>query len=265
MLHAQSVGSNSDYVNALSSINSAVTGGTGNSYSLEFNSGLSVTPGTGAFINAGTGNMVSINGNGGSLNGGNTLTPAVIFSGTVNLSNLDIENGMGQGGSAGWNRAEPAGGGGAGLGGGLFIATSSVVSLNNVSVTNNSTRGGRSTGGAVFSGGNASFVLGLSLVDSNGVPTTGSGNPIYGRSVMFGGAGTSGGGQQSLSYIGGAGYLEDAALETNGTTGSTYDGGGGGGFISSSAAYGGIGKMGGGDGSGDAPFGVGSENPFKIF
>ncbi|MFZ4682912.1 MAG: hypothetical protein ACOYMS_10440, partial [Terrimicrobiaceae bacterium] len=280
-MHGQNVNSSSDYTSALTSINAAVTGVTGNSYSLEFGSGLSVTPGTSAFINAGTGNTVSINGNGGSLSGGNTLTPAVIFSGKVNLSNLTIQNGLGKGGDVtdtlsdggyfgSGLRATP--GAGAGLGGGLFIATSSVVTLHNVSFAGNSALGGRTilfgAGGATTHGGDASFVLGLDNVDSNGVPTVGAGKHIAGGITApngYGlpftyipapndpllGAGTSAGGQQSLSYIPAEIVLFYPTNPTDATTGSLYDGAGGSAhwvnpFV---AIVAGEGKMGGGDGT----------------
>lgn len=258
MLHAQNVSSSSDYVNALTSINSAVTGSTGNSYALDFNSGLTVTPGTGAFINAGTGNAVSIDGHGGTLSGGDTLTPVVIFSGAVTMSNLTIADGFGKGGEG---NIYGEGGGGAGLGGGLFIATSSVVTLNNVSLTGNSTQGGYRGSGTGINGGNASFVLGLQNVDSNGVPTAGAGSSIAGSPYTFSGTtGTSAGGQQSLSYIAGNGGNLFNTPATDGTTGSTYDGGGMAGTVvftppATAVATGGEGKMGGGDGNAD-PYSV---------
>jgi len=252
LLHGQSVTNSSDYVSALTSINSAVTGGTGNSYAIDFSSGLTVTPGTGAFINAGTGNAVSIDGHGGTLSGGDTLTPVVIFSGAVTMSNLTVADGFGKGGES---DIVGVGGGGAGLGGGLFIATSSVVTLNNVSFTGNSTKGGYRGSGTGINGGNASFVLGLQNVDSNGVPTAGAGNSIAGTPYSYlRNAGTSAGGQQSLGYIAGKPGIIVGAPATDGTTGSTYDGGGMAGTVvftlpASIVATGGEGKMGGGDGS----------------
>ncbi|MFA6289863.1 MAG: hypothetical protein WC661_20975 [Opitutaceae bacterium] len=216
----------SSYVDALTTINDAATGSTGNSYTLDLAPSVTVTPGTG--------NTVTVNGNGGALDGGGTLTPVVIYSGTVTLNDLTIQNG---------------------LGGGLFIATSAVVTLHNVSVTNNAVRGGLNGtynaqteyngDSSSYHGGNASFVLGLNNVDANGVPTTGAGAQISGS--ILGAAGTSAGGQQSLGYLAGAGNYE--SLGQSGTTGATYDGGGGGGTVLpyDGSQY----SSGGGDGQGN--------------
>lgn len=240
-LQAQSVTQSSDYTGALTTINSNVTGSTGNTYTINFNSGLTVTPGTGATLNAGTGNTVNINGNGGALDGGGTLTPMVIDSGTINLSAVTFSNGLGQGGDA------IGAGGGAGMGGALFIVSGATVTLNSVQFSGNSAQGGiggigTSSPGAA--GGNASFLLGLTHVDANGVPTTTGGFSVSGGVVT---PGANGGGQwsQGQSLAAGMGGSTASFGTANSGTPAPYGGSAG---VNGFGRAGGTGAFGGGNG-----------------
>ncbi|MEG3978574.1 DUF4347 domain-containing protein, partial [Microcoleus sp. herbarium8] len=132
-------------------------------------------------------------GNGNSVSGGNTFRPFFVKSGTVNFSNMTVTNSKAQGGSSN------LGGGGAGMGGGLFIYDGT-VGINNVTFSNNSAIGGNGgqaglgTGGAGMFG-NAATQAGGGLFASS---TTGmgayGGNGNYGGGTYAFGGGSGGGG-----------------------------------------------------------------------
>jgi len=132
--------------------------------------------------------------------------PFFVKSGTVTFQNLTISSGKAQGGSAG------SSGGGAGLGGGLFVYDGTVT-LDTVTFSSNSAGGGSSGG-------------------------FGSGGGMYGSGGLFG-SGYGG----NKNYGGGVG-----ANNTTGGDGTSGGFGGDGGF--SSSANGGSGGFGGGGGYG---------------
>jgi hypothetical protein len=83
---------------------------------------------------------LTINGNGGALNGANAYAGLFVYSGNVTIENLKIENATAAGGNG-----SAGGGGGAGLGGGLFVASNpfgSNVTLNDVTFTGDAAIGG---------------------------------------------------------------------------------------------------------------------------
>ncbi|WP_295431294.1 hypothetical protein [uncultured Thiodictyon sp.] len=86
---------------------------------------------------------VTINGNGNTVSGGNQYRVFFAQQGTVSLNNLTIANGKAQGGNGGLSA-----GGGAGLGGGLFV-NAAKVQLSGVQFTDNGAAGGS---GGIFSG-----------------------------------------------------------------------------------------------------------------
>jgi Ca2+-binding RTX toxin-like protein len=140
---------------------------------------------------------INIVGNGrtisGDTNGNNTVDagdvrPLFILSGTVNIDNLTITNGLAQGGNG-------RGGGGAGMGGALFIYDGN-VSLSNVALNNNQARGG--SGYGYSSGGSAALTGGNEGFGRGGGSGSGSGG-----SGGFGGGG--GEGNYYLGYYGSGG------------------------------------------------------------
>ena len=90
---------------------------------------------------------VTINGGGFQLNGANTYQGFAVLSGTVAINNLKITNAVAQGGRGGDTYGlscsyRRGGGGGAGLGGGLFVGQSAKVTVTNVSFGSDQAIGG---------------------------------------------------------------------------------------------------------------------------
>ena len=157
---------------------------------------------------------IKIIGNGFTIDGDSTdedtdgdFRPLFVKSGEVILSDLTVTNGLAQGGGS------DQGGGGAGMGGALFIYDGDVT-LNNVSFSNNAAIGGDS--------GVANFDYG--------------GGGLYGNSIGDGYSGTGGGG------------LFASSTDNNGAYGGNGNYGGFGG----SGSNGGNGGFGGGGYGGDA-------------
>jgi uncharacterized repeat protein (TIGR01451 family)/CSLREA domain-containing protein len=174
----------------------------------------------------------------------------------VTLSDLTISHGYTKGGNGG-NGSPRAGGGGAGLGGGLFVNTG-VVTLTNVVFRDNRAVGGNggginSSGGAGGGGGGMWGNGGQGSTDSTagaggggggGGLTGNGGNGAGGFSTTNGGAAGAGGG--------GRGGDNDGFNPDNGDPGSDYGGGGGAGNgASGNGRNGGAGGFGGGGGGGN--------------
>jgi hypothetical protein len=83
------------------------------------------------------------------LDGGGSQRGLFVYSGTVNIKNLTIENMVARGGNGGTG----AGGGGAGLGGGLFVGANGKVTLNNVTFDNDQAVGGSGSSNGGGGGG----------------------------------------------------------------------------------------------------------------
>lgn len=159
-----------------------------------------------------------------------------VYSGATTIENLTVENAIAQGGAA------YLGGGGAGLGGGLFVAHNSAggaaqgeVTLHNVVFHGNSATGGRGgggMGGAGAQGAPAGYVgSGGGGIGSSGVGGVGGSPPTPGEARLIPGA------------RGGDGRLRRAA-------GGPSGGGGGGGSIIVNAKTGGATSRGGSGGFG---------------
>ena len=88
----------------------------------------------------------TLNGNGNTLSGNNAYRGLFVYSGTVAINDLTIENAVASGGDAG-----QAAGGGAGLGGALFVKDGATVTISNLVAQNNAATGG--DGGAQITGG----------------------------------------------------------------------------------------------------------------
>ena len=184
-------------------------------------------------IDLASGVSLTIDGEGGALNGENASRGLFVYSGDVTIENLTIENSIAKGGAGAAGAA--GGGGGAGLGGGLFVAGTNGsggllagqavapdVTLSNVALVHDSAEGGAGGAGSGASGGGG-----------------GGGAVGAGSSHAAGGAGGAGFGLASGLGDGGAGAVTSAG----GGGGAGLTGGGGGG-----GAAGGAGGMGGGGG-----------------
>jgi Hint domain/Passenger-associated-transport-repeat len=196
-------------------------------------------------INLKSGVTLTIDGNGNTLSGANTYSGLFAYSGAVTIDDLAIENTVAQGGSGG--DAKRPGGGGAGLGGGLFVASGANVTLSDVTFSNNTARGG--AGGAYSSSANYGGGGGL------------GGNAGFGGGGV--GATAGGGGTVSGGSNGGAGLILGASGGGDGAgySGGAYGGGGGGGIDNNSGMLSGGGGVGGKNNSaavsGDGAFGGG--------
>ncbi|MBV9579125.1 MAG: hypothetical protein JO057_11095, partial [Chloroflexi bacterium] len=199
-------------------------------------------------INLSSGVTLTIDGLNHTINGGFDQRGLFVYSGTVTIENLTLQDMKAVGGAGG-------GGGGAGLGGGLFVAgagdgasATPDVTLNNVSfIADQATGGvGGSTGGLGGGGG-------LSGGGHNGA---GGGGIGVGLGIYGIVPGASGGGSGDNGAVGGA--------SGGAGGGSSTGGGGGGGGVSGKAgshSEGGDGGFGGG-GGGIGGFGSGGAGGF---
>ena len=154
------------------------------------------------------GDVLTIDGGGHTLDGANAYNGLFVYDGTVDIRDLTLANTVATGGSS------LLGGGGAGLGGGLFVAgpnatavgSATMTAGGNVTLTNVGFSGNRAVGGSVGNNG----VGGGGL---NGGPVAGSG----GGGVGTGAFGGSGGGGPGLIL---------GAASGGGTTGGANGGGG---------------------------------------
>jgi len=188
---------------------------------------------------------ISVNGGGVQVIDGNNLHRPFFFkSGSHTISNLEIQNGLAQGGNGGTGTFP--GGGGAGCGGGLFVYDGVDLSCSNVNFINcsaqggngGSNSGGRSGGGGGIggNGGNGGGFAGSGgggFIENGGsVPQFGDGNGGSGGGSFF-----QGGNSLQVTRGGGAGGGGTTASGTsnigiNGGSGGISCGGGGGGSVS---------------------------------
>lgn len=191
---------------------------------------------------------LTINGQGAVLDGGGVARGVFVYSGSVAVNDLTIRNALARGGHGSSGYIDLAGGGAAGLGGGLFVANDAArgvapgqVTLNGVTFSGNQAVGGR--GGAYGHGASYYFGAGGGL----GGDATGSDGNDYGLpgpgvpgTNGFGQGGTAdqvsgfGGGQASYddsgAYyyggFGGGGAYYNAPPFGGGYSESGYGGGG---------------------------------------
>lgn len=175
-----------------------------------------------------TGVALTIDGNGATIDGGNAVRNLLAYSGLITLQNVTLANGLAQGGAGGDGYV--GGGGGAGLGGNLLVASGAELTLRNVTLVD-----GRAVGGAGGQGGNA-------------LGSQGGGGGLGGD----GGDGVAGGNLGSAGGGGGVGLNADGGQGFNGVPTGTYTangvtysyagrenyGGGGAGILSSAIAGG---------------------------
>ena len=269
--------------NAISALDKVTAPG---AYTITF-SGAIVESADPLALNLASGVDVTIEGSGYALSGANAHRGLFVYAGSVAIDNLTIEDALAQGGAGGSDRW--GGGGGAGLGGGLFVGSNvsgdaGAVSLDNVTFQNDSAAGG--VGGQGFG---ESPKLEITNGGGGGGGLGGAGGwgydyqPGYytgdGAGGGIGDTATGGSATQSAAgENGGAGIIPDATggassgAATGGVSGggggashygalTTLGFGGGGGGVGGGAgrtnAIGGDGGYGGGGGGGDAHGGNG--------
>ncbi|MFA9476887.1 autotransporter domain-containing protein [Phycisphaerales bacterium AB-hyl4] len=196
-----------------------------------------------------------------------------VDQGNVTIHNLNLVDGLAQGGRGGDGANSGAGGGGMGAGGALFVNEHAHVTLSNVTLTDNHARGG--DGGNAFGGGGApQGGGGGGGLGGDGGPGGGTAGGGGGGQGAAGGSGvsTTGGGGGGVTNPGdnggsGGGPGGDGGSEgQQGSPGQTHGGGGGGGGDGSGTSGGAAGQggdFGGGGGGGinrsggDGGFGAG--------
>ena len=158
---------------------------------------------------------LTVEGDGATLDGGGMNRPFFVYSGAVKIRNVTLANTKASGGNG-----VLGGGGGAGLGGAIFVYRGAQVTAENVTFSANSASGGN--------GGAHTLIAGIMGAAGGGGGMGGHGGGVESQEFPeFGGRGGGGGG-----------------LGGNGGFGSASSGGGGGGGIRAGSfiAYGGNGN-----------------------
>ena len=214
---------------------------------------------------------VTIVGNGNSLSGNNQFRGLFIgaFSGatqvpvTVAVQDLTITDTRARGGTGGQR-----GGGGAGLGGAIFVANQATLTVSNVNLTNNAAVGGNGgisnsgLGGGGGMGGNGGTQVGGG--GGLGAGATGGNNNTSAQGgiatgASSGGAAGSPGATGAGANGGGGGGNNSGGAPPQGAAGGGGVGGGAGGGV---GGAGGAGGFGGGGGSASASGGAGGAGGF---
>ncbi|QDU80440.1 Extracellular serine protease precursor [Polystyrenella longa] len=185
---------------------------------------------------------VTVNGNNNTIDGADSYRPFFIESGSVEINNLTIQNGLGKGGNGadGYN----GGGGGLGAGGAILVNDIAGLTLDNVNFSNNSAVGG--DGGVYdpligFIGGGGGGVVGNASGASGGSYGGGDGGQSVGdQDGKDGGYAGGGGGSYYHNNIAGDGGFGGGGGGTTfgspgtggygGANGLSDNGGGGAGF-----------------------------------
>ena len=246
-----SVGSQTELNDAIKTIDSTATPGT---YTITLTGDITETSGGLYVLSLSPGVTVDIDGANHTISGEDFKQPffggLAVTTGTVSISDLTLQDTLARGG-AGQN----SGGGGAGLGGGLFVGPAAKVSISNVQFVDDAAQGGaggHAGTGAGGAGGHSSLIYpalgGGGTAGTNGTPGTSSDDPggdgTDGKAAGLGVAGGDGG-------DGGKGF--QPGTDASGEAGS--DGGSGGkGGLGGIGGTGGHGGAGGDGGSGTAPF-----------
>ena len=158
------------------------------SYVINFQNNITLSAAAANTLNAfNTTSNVTVNGGGFTLDGGGVQRGFFVYSGTVAINNLTIQNTQALGGSGG-AAVSSAGGGGLGAGGALFVASGGNVTVSNVALVNNNASGG--AGAAGGSGVAASSGLGAGGGGLGGNGNSGGGG--VGRGANGGGVGSAG-------------------------------------------------------------------------
>jgi hypothetical protein len=251
----------------------ALDGMLSGSYTITFTGNIAETADPTA-INLQNGVSLTINGDGHTLDGGSAHRGLFAYEGTITIEDLTIAHALAVGGAGGTGA-----GGGAGLGGGLFIAGADVT-LNEVTFSDDTARGGAGgagmgsgggggmggAGGNQGSGGGGGGGVGSGAAggagsEDNGsagaggiIPYSGPGGGEGGEGTAGGASGGGGGGGLYSGKGGGGGVMGQAG--NDGAMGGFGGGGGGlggpGGFGGGGGGGGGVGGYGGGGGGGGA-------------
>ena len=188
----------------------------GGTNTIDVQNGLGTITLTSGDLNALNSN-ITLNGNGNTLSGNNAFRGLFVYSGTVAINDLTIENAVASGGDAG-----QAAGGGAGLGGALFVKDGATVTISNLVAQNNAATGG--DGGAQITAG---ITGGGGGMGGDGGATV-AGNSGGGGGLGSGATGGSNGGNGGDGIAQGEGAGGDGAnLGGGGGTGGNNGGGGG--------------------------------------
>ncbi len=252
------VGSESDLNAALAQIDlTGASSAPSAAYTITLSSNITLTTDLYA-INLAAGDTLAIQGNGHALDGGGVHRGLFAYAGSVEVSNLAIDDAVAKGGSG-----YGAGGGGAGLGGGLFVAAGASVSLSDVNFAGDQAVGGASSSSGGFfhsAGGGLGGDAGEGGGGGIGLLAVGGGDgrpgpaPTGGPGIVLGAAPGGGGVNGGANGGGGAGF-SGIGIGSGGGVGGSNDGNGGFGGGSGNGPYNG-GFGGGGDGNGG--FGGGS-------
>lgn len=229
----------------------------------------------------GTNQIVSILGNGGTVDGGQAHRVFFIASGDVTLSELNLVDGLAQGGHG--NDGSGGGGGGLGAGGAVFVNSGANVTMEGISFVGNSAGGGDGGaglggdrgggGGGGFHGDGGAVALhggggggGFESTGGTSERGGGGGGGRYGDGGSFVGSPVnsgSGGGGANANDVGGdaTGIRPGVGAGGGGNGGDIFQvggsasdfGGGGGGGLARDGGDGGV--FGGGGGAGDGRLG----------
>jgi hypothetical protein len=214
---------------------------------------------------------VVIEGNDHTVSGNSQFRPFFILSGTVTLRNLTVSDGLAKGGDGGVIGS----GGGAGLGGALFVYDGAVT-VENVTFSNNAAVGGGSSGSG-YCGGGMGDGCGLFSGDyggngnyggSSGADDHGADGDCSGYAIPYGYGGDGYGGNGGFGGSGGNGYGGDSSCNRGGRGFGGHGGFGGGGGVGfsggglSSPCQGGSGGFGGGGGRGGCLHSYGGSGGF---
>jgi T5SS/PEP-CTERM-associated repeat protein len=208
-------------------------------------------------IDLASGVTLTIDGGGHVLNGAGANSGLAVLGGKVTISDLTIEDTVATGGDG-----DHSGGGGAGLGGGLFVGPGGNVVISNVQFANDSAVGGKGGAGGGGGGGGNSSVIYAQLGAKGATGASGTDGPDAETPFTTGGAGSTGSRGSAGEYGadgGGGGDGGKGGKGAAGTAGSNYTGGFGG-----PGAKGGVGGTGGpggkgGDGGGGGDGGDGGD------
>ena len=189
-------------------------------------------------------------------------------SSSATIENLTIRNAVAQGGTSAYG-----GGGGAGLGGAIFVSSTGSLTLSNVNLAGNAANGGAGGVGGYEGGGGGGMGGNGGLWGAGGGFEVGAngGNVLGGSSTGGAGAFTGGasGGNGALSGVGGAngggggGDIDEDQSGGGGVNGSStgaggFGGGGGAGLTAGNGGFGGGGAgVLGGETGGNGGFGGG--------
>jgi Bacterial Ig-like domain len=204
------VASGSDLAGALQAIS---TGGllasTNTNYVIDLTGDITLTGGLPS-IALGAGDTLTINGGHYAINGANTYAGLYLQSGSVTLSNLEIEGTLETGAHGGNAGRGGGGGGGLGAGGGLFVGSGASATLDNAVVTDSTATGGMGGNGSLDQGGggvggstDARGLYAFGTGGRGGSDSGSSGRVSFGAQGGFGGGGGGNSGVGDHTYYGG--------------------------------------------------------------